>query len=293
MQLKLGLLAVLFVVAGCASLSEEDCKQGNWKEIGQKDGSRGYSKDRFSSHGKACEKYGIRPNKSEWTTGYNAGVKVYCSEEGKNLGEKGDLTTMPAACYGVSTFKQSRKVGFREFCFEEGIKAGRHADKLKGDARCTRYKRFSVGYEQGLGEYCTFEKAVKLGSNGMANMSFKCPKAKRGDFNEGWNQGIAKYCSRLNGFDLGKTSAAYNSKVCPSHLRTAFRNAYKKGQEYVNIKKKMNELDGKISEINTKMSKPETSADLKSYLYKELTQKKAEQDSLKAKLYKIEGYIEG
>ena len=72
-------LAALALVASCATLSEEECLQGNWREIGQRDGQAGRTASFIAEHAKACEKAGVVPNQSLWEQGRQAGLPAYCT----------------------------------------------------------------------------------------------------------------------------------------------------------------------------------------------------------------------
>lgn len=73
------LTAPLLLLAACATLSENECRAGNWYAIGQKDGANGRTEDFIFQHAKACNEYGIRPNKTEWLRGREAGLPLYCT----------------------------------------------------------------------------------------------------------------------------------------------------------------------------------------------------------------------
>ena len=68
-------------LASCASLSEETCKAGDWERIGFNDGVSGQSPDRIFTHARACNDYGIAPNKTLWAVGREEGLKLYCTPQ--------------------------------------------------------------------------------------------------------------------------------------------------------------------------------------------------------------------
>lgn len=72
-------LTALALVASCATLTEEECLQGNWREIGQRDGQAGRTASFIAEHAKACEKAGVVPNQSLWEQGRQAGLPAYCT----------------------------------------------------------------------------------------------------------------------------------------------------------------------------------------------------------------------
>ena len=71
--------AVAGLLVGCASLSEDECRQGDWASIGQSDGYAGYTMSRLQSHADACRKAGITPDAAAYTRGRQVGLRGYCT----------------------------------------------------------------------------------------------------------------------------------------------------------------------------------------------------------------------
>ena len=71
---------VLLTVAlvGCASLTKEDCLDGNWKQVGYIDAAYGFTNARFAEHVKACNRYDIAPDRAQYDAGYAEGLVRYC-----------------------------------------------------------------------------------------------------------------------------------------------------------------------------------------------------------------------
>lgn len=72
------LLLTLLALAACATLSEDQCRAGDWRAIGQNDGSNGRDADFILQHAKACNKIGVLPVRAEWEDGRQEGLKLYC-----------------------------------------------------------------------------------------------------------------------------------------------------------------------------------------------------------------------
>ena len=113
------LILLSLLITSCASISEKDCKHGDWKAVGQKDGKYGFNSNRIQKHGEACSEFGITPDKSLYTEGYNVGIKTYCTEQGTKLGTKGDVTTKSRNCDGRSEFLAARGEALKLFCYEQ------------------------------------------------------------------------------------------------------------------------------------------------------------------------------
>lgn len=78
--IMIGLLACVGL-GGCASLSEDQCRGGNWQEIGSRDGAEGRTTDYLQNHVKACSEYGVTPDATAWQAGRQAGLALYCTPE--------------------------------------------------------------------------------------------------------------------------------------------------------------------------------------------------------------------
>ncbi len=76
------LLSLLIAaLAGCASLSESECRSGDWGGIGYRDGAAGFQRTILDSHDKACAKSGVKPNANAWYAGYERGNAAYCTPQ--------------------------------------------------------------------------------------------------------------------------------------------------------------------------------------------------------------------
>lgn len=77
-------------LAGCASLSENECRTADWESIGYIDGTRGYNSGRIGEHSEACAKVSIVPDSKLYEEGRNRGLEEFCtSRNGVRLGEQG------------------------------------------------------------------------------------------------------------------------------------------------------------------------------------------------------------
>jgi hypothetical protein len=77
----LAVIAFLAFLAGCASLSEDQCRGGDWAGIGFSDGAAGRGLARLEAHRRACAEVGIVPDVAAWTAGRERGLRAYCTPE--------------------------------------------------------------------------------------------------------------------------------------------------------------------------------------------------------------------
>jgi hypothetical protein len=83
-------LTIAFVLAGCASLSREQCLQGDWHQIGYADGVAGAAAARINDHAKACADVGVKPDLDAYLHGREQGFQKYCRPANAfDLGRRG------------------------------------------------------------------------------------------------------------------------------------------------------------------------------------------------------------
>lgn len=82
MRIWLGIASgALGLLAACASLTQAECRAGNWYEIGLEDGANGRLPSYIEAHAKSCADLGIRPDPKPWEQGRQAGLKQYCTPQ--------------------------------------------------------------------------------------------------------------------------------------------------------------------------------------------------------------------
>lgn len=147
--MKTGFVMVGVILASCATLNEQQCKIGNWEEIGRQDGLRGLSAGRITSHSKACKEYGVQVNNSQYQNGYNAGVRAFCTpENGFQMGKSG-VTNSQATCPAdlAPAFSAAIVKGFGEFQREL---AAREAERKTRELAAAKTAFYSVNPRAGI-----------------------------------------------------------------------------------------------------------------------------------------------
>ena len=87
---RLALLLCLGL-AGCATVTREECLAGDWTAIGTRDGAEGREASAiFARHQSACARVDVTPDRAAWQTGYDAGLRQFCTPlGGLRAGEAG------------------------------------------------------------------------------------------------------------------------------------------------------------------------------------------------------------
>jgi len=68
-------------LASCATMSQEQCLQGDWGAVGFKDGEAGRAQSRLDDHAKACAKSGVVPQAAPYFAARDQGLKLYCTQD--------------------------------------------------------------------------------------------------------------------------------------------------------------------------------------------------------------------
>lgn len=86
----LAVATCVFILSSCASLSPEQCKNADWRQIGYTDGANGEPAGRLQEHASACAKADIKPDLEAYLSGRMEGLLSYCQpENGFEVGRRG------------------------------------------------------------------------------------------------------------------------------------------------------------------------------------------------------------
>ncbi len=72
-------LPVLALLAGCATLSEQQCHSVDWWQLGQSDALAGAGPDHVFRHREACQRHGVVPDQHQWLQGHAQGLPAFCT----------------------------------------------------------------------------------------------------------------------------------------------------------------------------------------------------------------------
>ena len=148
-------LAIIFLLAGCATVSKEDCLVTDWFEVGRMDGMQGRPRTAFQNRAKPCLEYGVNADRQAYYQGHDEGLKYYCTEE-------------------------------------KGLALGRQGLPYKSNCPLELEKDFRAGYQNGIQLYCSEENGYELGRRGQAYRHV-CPFEFEPDFRAGYLRGKEVY----------------------------------------------------------------------------------------------------
>jgi len=185
---RLSCISIGFLLLqGCATLSKEECIQGNWYTIGYTDGAKGKSLDRLGSHAKACADYSVAPNRADYMAGRRIGLTYHCANSqaykreplaiqqdngdweaiGREAGQQGIVAATAlrehrrqCAHYGVEVdelgYNRGHSDGIVVYCQpSNGYQQGKHGKPYQGACPIALESGFLGRYLAGLNQKMT------------------------------------------------------------------------------------------------------------------------------------------
>lgn len=138
------------VTASCATMSQEECLQGDWRSVGYSDGANGRPMSRIDDHAKACQKTGVTPDMSLYAQGRDEGLVRYCTEaNGFRVGREGHSYAHVCPYPVEAEFLGGYADGERVHAATERLESAR-SDLSSADARADKRARQADGVEDEL-----------------------------------------------------------------------------------------------------------------------------------------------
>jgi hypothetical protein len=106
-------LVALGLLAGCATMTPQECKGADWRAIGLRDGQAGETMDMMDRRNKDCAEAGVAVNTPIYVEGRNQGLAQYCQ-----LGKAAQLGLDGHSYHGVCSpaidneFRRRHAVGW-------------------------------------------------------------------------------------------------------------------------------------------------------------------------------------
>lgn len=124
------LIAPLLLIAACATLSEDQCRAGDWYAIGKNDGADGRKLNFVEQHAEACGEFGIDPDRKTWARGRADGLPLYCTPANAfDVGRGGKILSDVCPTRDLATLQRANEQGLRLNRIELEIR------EIEGDIR--------------------------------------------------------------------------------------------------------------------------------------------------------------
>lgn len=117
-------ILVMGALAGCATVSREECATGDWAAIGARDGARGLDPDAiFARHQTACARVDVTPDRARWQQGYARGLAQFCTPQGGlEAGRAGRIYRDICPAAATPRFRQGFELGRAAHLAEERVR---------------------------------------------------------------------------------------------------------------------------------------------------------------------------
>ncbi len=105
-------LLLASLLTACTTVSEDECRQGNWERIGYRDGQNGYPLEYLATHRRACGIYRLKPDEEAWRIGRERGLNFYCTPaNGLSAGRRGERYAGVCPEWSESAFLRGFEAG--------------------------------------------------------------------------------------------------------------------------------------------------------------------------------------
>jgi hypothetical protein len=138
------LLLYALTLSACASLSERECRNEDWYDIGLDDGYDGAPASEVARHREACTPYGIEPDVEQYEAGRRDGLVHYCTvQRGLELGRKG-MSYGGGCPEGTDReFLRGHALGLRFYDVDQQL------ERIDNELRSYYVQRDTTGLDQG------------------------------------------------------------------------------------------------------------------------------------------------
>lgn len=108
------LLGGAILLAGCATVSREQCEAGDWQALGKAHALQGHSESRLKTVVEDCGRYSIPVDADAYMDGWRSGVRAYCTpRRGFEDGRHGKRPGFSCPADLAMDFDDARRMGLR------------------------------------------------------------------------------------------------------------------------------------------------------------------------------------
>lgn len=171
---------LLLSLAGCASLSREDCLQTNYHLLGLQDGQRGLLPERVENDAQSCREFGVNIDKQAYQEGYALGLETYCNAANAiKLGRDGEDYLPVCPPEKESDFFNHYLQGLKSFCNADyGFSSGKRGSLKDKNCQLGSFRPYDDGYQRGYTLYKIYarKEAIKESLHGLDEELSRLPK---------------------------------------------------------------------------------------------------------------------
>jgi hypothetical protein len=115
-------ITIIAAVTACTQLSKQQCEEGEWLTIGQRDGFRGRDASFVERHVQSCGKHDIAVDVALWEQGRQQGLRSFCTPESQyQAGRDGRPFNEICAAENLPVHREAHEKGRKYFLLTQRI----------------------------------------------------------------------------------------------------------------------------------------------------------------------------
>lgn len=117
------LVLVMMALAGCETMSREECLSADWYQVGYQAGREGKERSHVEDIAESCAKAKVTPDRQRYFSGRDRGLREYCTpEHGFYLGKNGTSISHVCPPESANLFEESYNQGYQIYDAREQVK---------------------------------------------------------------------------------------------------------------------------------------------------------------------------
>ncbi|MDX1431898.1 MAG: DUF2799 domain-containing protein [Gammaproteobacteria bacterium] len=151
------------LLAGCASMDEDECRSADWRLVGYEDGAAGRSAAHVGEHREACADYRISPDMEAYREGREAGLREYCrAPNGFRLGQAGGSYGGVCPTDLEAEFRDAYDAGYRVYTARSRVRSTEKRIRSKERELASIKKRYSSMTNEMISDGTTTARRAEL-----------------------------------------------------------------------------------------------------------------------------------
>lgn len=109
-------------LSGCATLNKSECQTVDWEQLGLQNGQSGKPESYIAEHQKACAEYKLPVDTAKWETGWQKGIRNYCTPaNGLAVGQQGRTDASMCPPDQTQQFSYYNQIGARVYYAQQDV----------------------------------------------------------------------------------------------------------------------------------------------------------------------------
>lgn len=242
------LLLASLILSHCARLSEDDCRNMDWRQNGYNDGSRGLYQRTLEKEIKDCSRFNIPVNTKAYKQGWRKGTRSFCTpDSGYQLGTDGRNFNNVCPSDLKKSFTRAWRRGLRQYCVPDtGYNLGRAGSVMPNFCAPDLVVAFRNAYQDGYRIYQA-EREVR---NEIASINEEIAQARSSVDQK--QRAISDWQRQLNASDANGRPLVGQRRNARNNIRETQAEIRQLERRLDNLTDQRDRLQGRLSRIQTR-----------------------------------------